>query len=58
MTLTVINRKDGDEAAMFGDDMLDLARELADQLSKTGGHWVVIKTTAKEEVVYEAMQEE
>jgi hypothetical protein len=54
MSLTVLNRSDGEEAAMFGNDMIDLARQFADRLAQSGGDWIVKKTTVTEEIVYEA----
>jgi hypothetical protein len=59
MTLTVVNPKTEEEAAMFGDEMLDLARRFADQLAAAGGdRWVVIKTTTKEELIYQTSEDE
>ena len=56
MSLTVINQDTSEEAAMFGDDMLDLAKDLADQLAKTGERWTVVRTTTHEEVIYQGKQ--
>lgn len=51
MSLTVINLDTQEEAAIFGDQMLELARRLADQLGAQGEHWAVIRV--KTEIVYE-----
>ena len=57
MSLTVINQDTSEEAAeTLRDDMLDLAKDLADQLAKTGERWTVVRTTTHEEVIYQGKQ--
>lgn len=60
MSLFVINRDTGEEAAMLADDQLDIARKLADRLhAEKGQRWVVC-TQRKgrkitDDIVYEAI---
>jgi hypothetical protein len=57
MGLTVSNPRTEEEAAMFSDGQLDLAKQCADELAKAGQKWVVIKTTVTEELIYETSEE-
>lgn len=51
MSLVVINVDTQEEAAMCGEEMLELAKSLADKLGADGEHWAVIR--ARAEIVYE-----